>query len=79
MRSLILSAFITQSAVGFQSSFRQASRSVTKLRSDIYKDSDGNVITPKKFFVEPSNLLNVAASSAPMVIRAGSGAFVDGI
>jgi glutathione S-transferase len=78
MRVFILSALITQTAVGFQSTFRQTSRSITKLRSDVYKDSDGNVMTPKKFFVEPSNLLNIAASSAPMAIRIGSGAFVDG-
>lgn len=66
--------------MGFQSSLqRQASRSMTNLKSDNYKDSDGNVMVPKKFYVEPSNLINVAASAAPMVIRAGSGAFVDGM
>jgi hypothetical protein len=35
-------------------------------------------VIPKKFFVEPSNLLNIAASSTSMVVRVGSGAFVDG-
>jgi glutaredoxin len=35
-------------------------------------------VVPRKFFVEPSNLLNIAASSTSMVTRVGSGAFVDG-
>jgi glutaredoxin len=35
-------------------------------------------VVPKKFFVEPSNLINIAASSTSMVARIGTGAFVDG-
>ena len=35
-------------------------------------------VVPKKFFVEPSNLINIAASATSMVTRLGSGAFVDG-
>ena len=49
-------------------------QSALSLQSPIHSSD----VVPKKFFVEPSNLINIAASSVSMVARVGSGAFVDG-
>ena len=50
----------------------------TRLMSSKGPKTSDNTRTPRRFYVEPSNLLNIAASAAPILFRLGSGVFVNG-
>ena len=74
---LIVSIFLThllRDASALQSSFGK-SRTNCILRSNV-KDSEYS--NARKFYIAPSNFLNVLGSSVQMLLRLGSGVFVDG-
>ncbi len=81
MMNSFLKFFIISLLIIQTSSFQSVSRTSSLLNQHFQSDKNQEsypIPTPKRFYVAPTNLLNIATSAVQALFRLGSGAFVNG-